>query len=79
MQPLSGDERRALNAAIAALEDMSMVLDGCQPAQIGIDSQAPGARDAAERLRRAARILSLMREGKHRGDVSSLPAWWSPN
>lgn len=72
------DERGALAAAIAALEDMSMVLDGWHLAQIGIDPGAPGARDAAGRLRRAARILDVMRERNRRSDLSSLHPSWSP-
>jgi hypothetical protein len=73
------DERRALTAAIAALEDMSMLLDGWHLAQIGVDPGEPGARDAADRLRRAARILDVMRGRNHPRDLSSTRLWWSPN
>lgn len=73
------DERGALTAAIAALEDMSMVLDGWQLTQIGVDPGEPGARDAASRLRRAARILDVMRERSQQRDLSSTRPRWSPN
>ena len=74
--PTADDERGALAAAIAALEDMAMVLDGWDLAQIGVAPEDPGA---AGRLRRAARILDVMRERTHPRDLSSGPSWWSPN
>ncbi|MBO0687378.1 MAG: hypothetical protein J2P45_29870 [Candidatus Dormibacteraeota bacterium] len=72
-------ERGALTAAIAALEDMSMVLDGWQLAQIGLDAGDPGARDAASRLRRAAKILDMMLERNHPSELFSTRCCWSPN
>jgi hypothetical protein len=76
---MSNDERGALTAAIAALADMSMVLDGWQPDQIGIDPREPGAQYAADRLRRAAAILDQMRARDLATGWSSKPSWWSPN
>ena len=77
MIDITKDERRALATAMIALEDMAMVLEGQAPSQIGIDPTEPGARDAAERLRRAARTLDVLRERPRRDPLSG--RLWEPN
>ena len=77
MIDITDDEQRALATAMIALEDMAMVLEGQAPGQIGIDPTEPGARDAAERLRRAARMLDVLRERERRDRLTG--HWWGPN
>lgn len=77
MIDITADEQRALATAMIALEDMAMVLEGQAPGQIGIDPTEPGARDAAERLRRAARTLDVLRERQRRDRAAG--RLWGPN
>jgi hypothetical protein len=77
MIDITDNEQRALATAMIALEDMAMVLEGQVLGQIGIDPSEPGARDAAERLRRAARTLDVLRERERRDRVTG--HWWGPN
>ena len=77
MIDITDNEQRALATAMIALEDMAMVLEGQAPGQIGIDPTEPGARDAAERLRRAARTLDVLRERQRRDRAAG--HWWGPN